>query len=296
MNEITMRPKYSRQTGTQRNRRKESNDDFLSITFAVQLLVVVVFLSVFALCKAANTPATDIFISKVSVVATSNCNSSKYIQNMIDAFGIKLPDKEQQGGNVSTGNDFDSNENSDGQSADTSNNGIAIDNKDISGNTASDSGGAADNSAGSPGAEVAEDSEIKAIADKYAFITPIKGEYVSLFGTRTDPLTGKPDFHYGLDIKANMGASIKAALAGEVTEVGSGPAYGNYIKIKHNDGISTIYAFCSTLIAKKGQKVNQGDVIAKVGDAENMSGSLHFEVWKDNKAVDPEKLLNYLNQ
>ncbi len=295
MNEITMRPKYSRQTGAQRNRRREPENDLLSITVAVQLLVVVVFLSVFALCKAANTPATNLFISKVNVVTTINYDSNKYIKKMVTALGINLPEKGLQTENLRDESqqlqEFDDNSKiseDNGQLIDDKNSSASLDNKEDT----TDYGSIMDTSQ----IELLEDSEIKAIADKYSFITPIKGEYVSLFGTRTSALTGESDFHLGLDISANMGTSIKAALAGEVIEVGSKPEYGNYIKLQHNDGIKTIYAFCSTLIAKKGQKINQGDVIAKVGDTEGLSGSLHFEVWKDNKAVDPEKLLNYLNK
>ncbi len=296
MNEITMRPKYSRQTGAQRNRRREPDNDLLSITVAVQLLVVVVFLSVFALCKAADTPTTKLFISKVKVVTTTNYDSNKYIKKMVTALGINLPEKGLQTENLGDESqqlqEFDNNseisENS-GQLNNEKNSSSSLDYKE---DITADNGSTADASQ----IELLEDSEIKAIADKYSFITPIKGEYVSLFGTRTNALTGESDFHCGLDISANMGTSIKSALAGEVIEVGSKPEYGNYIKLQHNDGIKTIYAFCSTLIAKKGQKINQGDVIAKVGDTEGLSGSLHFEVWKDNKAVDPEKLLNYLNR
>lgn len=297
LNEITMRPKYSRQSSTQRYKRNDTErNELFSIAIAVKLLIVVVFLSAFALCKEANTPATNAFIEKVNVVTTTNYDTNKYIESMVSALGINLPEKGSSTLNQSSQEQIDS-----------SNNAEAIDNSATLGNDIQspsadnntiDGGAIADSSSVTNAAsvETLDDSEIKAIADKYSFITPIKGEYVSLFGTRTDTLTGKSDFHCGLDISANMGTSIKAALAGEVIEVGSKPEYGNYIKIKHNDGIITVYAYCSTLIAKKGQKVNQGDVIAKVGDTEGMSGSLHFEVWKDNKVVDPEKLLNYLNQ
>ena len=294
MNEITVRPKYSRQTATQRRKRGEFDNDLLSTALAVKLLVVVVFLSVFALCKAANTPATNYFISKVKVITTSNYDVNKYIMNIAKTFGISLP----QGG-IKIENESDGN----GLISESKDNINAIEKESELGqsipnhstdveNKNTDTGNVGDTTQ----IQSLDDLQIKAMADKYSFIVPIKGNISSSFGTRTDPLSGISEFHSGLDIEANMGASIKAALAGEVIEVGSKPEYGNYIKIQHNDGINTVYAYCSILIAKKGQKVNQGDVIAKVGDAEGLSSSLHFEVWKDNKAVDPEKLLNYLNQ
>jgi murein DD-endopeptidase MepM/ murein hydrolase activator NlpD len=295
MDEIIVRPKYSRQTGTQRKRRRETDSDLLSTAFAAKLLAVVVFLSVFALCKAANTPATNFFISKVKVITTSNYDINKYIKNMAETIGIKLP----QNGLTQENNDksgLASELNSDIKPIEK-NGEINQTTQNSSTSTENSSVTNTDNTADISQMQKLEDTEIKAIADKYAFVTPIKGNIASTFGMRTDPLSGNTEFHSGLDIEANMGASIKAALGGEVIEVGSNPEYDNYIKIQHNDGINTIYAHCSILIAKKGQIVKQGDVIAKVGDTEGLTGSyLHFEIWKDNKAVDPEKLLNYLNQ
>jgi len=296
MDEIIVRPKYSRQTGTQRKKRREPDNDLLSTATAAKLLVVVVFLSVFALCKAANTPATNFFISKVKVIATSNYDVNKYIIKMAAAIGIEFPKNGLVSENVSEGSSLISESNNDIkpiEKSDELNQSTQNSSTDTKNNNVTDT----DNTINISQIQTLEDTQIKAIADKYAFITPIKGNIASTFGMRTDPLSGNAEFHSGLDIEANMGASIKAALGGEVIEVDSNPEYDNYIKIQHNDGINTVYAHCSILIAKKGQKVNQGDVIAKVGDTEGLSGSyLHFEVWKDNKAADPEKLLNYLNQ
>ncbi len=292
MDEIVVRPKYSRQTGVQRKKRRESEKDLLSTAFAAKLLVVVVFLSVFALCKAADTPTTEFLISKVEVITTRNFDANKYIFNFATAIGIKLPQKidlsenniDEKGINSELNNDTKIIEKNGEVIQDTQNLNKVSENDNIT-----------DIGENTGRIQSLEDTEIKAIADKYAFITPIKGNIVAAFGTYT--LSGDSEFHDGIDIEANMGTSIKAALGGEVVEVGTTPKYGNYIKIKHNDGIDSVYAHCSILISKEGDKVNQGDVIAKVGDTEGLSGShLHFEVWKDNKAVDPEKLLNYLNQ
>lgn len=296
VDELIVRPKYSHHTSTQRKKRVEPNNDLLSTVFAAKLLVAVIFLSVFALCNAANTPTTNFIISKVKVIATSNYDVNKYLIKVATGIGIKLPENTPAVQVVSGGNNL---------ASEVTDNQVRIDNKEVQnqGEKISNKSGVNNNdiTTGStdPVAQIqtVEDVEIKAIADKFSFIMPIKGDITSTFGTRTDPLSGDSEFHSGIDIKANMGTSIKAALGGEVIEVGSNPQYHKYIKIKHNDGIETVYAFCSILIAKNGQKVNQGDVVAKVGDTEGISGSdLHFEIWKNNKAVDPEKLLNYLNQ
>jgi murein DD-endopeptidase MepM/ murein hydrolase activator NlpD len=289
MEELIVRPKYSRQTGTQRRKRKISENDLLSTVFAAKLLIVVVFLSVFALCKAANTPATNLFISKIKEITTSNYDVNKYIKSAADALGISLPEKGVPSKNNQAASDVGSNN----VTGSVDKNESPKD-RDASTGTEANVGDAAS----APGqVQILPDADIKNIAGKYSFIIPLKGNIASGFGTRTDAFSGNTEFHSGIDIEANMGASIKAALSGEIAEADSNPQYGKYIKIRHNGGISTIYAHCSLLVAKKGQKVNQGDVIAKVGDTEGLSGSyLHFEVWKDDKAVDPQKLLNYLNQ
>lgn len=133
---------------------------------------------------------------------------------------------------------------------------------------------------------------INFIKKKYTFITPVNGAQSSPFGWRTDPYTNNEKYHYGIDIEANKGVPIKAALGGQVIQAATDPSYGNYIRIQHGDGIITAYAHCSVLSVKTGQKVKQGDVIGKVGDTGAAIGPhLHFEVWKDGKALNP---LNFI--
>ncbi len=324
MDEMLVRPKYSRQTNIQRKKKRPDENDMMSTVFAVKMLAVVVFLSVFALCKAANTPATNIFISKVRDITTENFDANKYLSVAVNALGIKLPEKDsilpgttaQATEHVSDASEAVQttagqinnliNDNNTINQVDNQNNIQAVQ-PDVKTNTEKDQTPSADES-GTISSSINDtinamnqvpilgEADIKVLADKYSFVVPIKGEIESPFGIRTDPLSGYTAFHSGIDIKANMGTSIKAALDGEVTEVGSSPEYDNYVKVKHNDGIYTVYAHCSILVAKKGQMVKQGDILAKVGDTEGLSGAyLHFEVWKNDKAVDPEKLLNLLN-
>lgn len=324
MDEMLVRPKYSRQTNIQRKKKRPDENDMMSTVFAVKMLAVVVFLSVFALCKAANTPATNIFISKVRDITTENFDANKYLSVAVNALGIKLPGKDSVlPGTTAQATEHASDASEAVQTTAGQINNLIDDNNiinqvdnqnniqavqpDVKANTEKDQTPSVDER-GTISSSIDDtinamnqvpilgEADIKVLADKYSFVVPIKGEIESPFGIRTDPLSGHTAFHSGIDIKANMGTSIKAALDGEVTEVGSSPEYDNYVKVKHNDGIYTVYAHCSILVAKKGQKVKQGDILAKVGDTEGLSGAyLHFEVWKNDKAVDPEKLLNLLN-
>jgi murein DD-endopeptidase MepM/ murein hydrolase activator NlpD len=77
-------------------------------------------------------------------------------------------------------------------------------------------------------------------------------------------------------------------LNGEVLEATYEVTYGNFVKIKHDDDLTTIYAHCSVLSVKKGQKVKKGQVIAKVGSTGDSTGPhLHFEVLKNGSPVIP---------
>ncbi|HEX3028356.1 MAG TPA: M23 family metallopeptidase, partial [Clostridia bacterium] len=114
------------------------------------------------------------------------------------------------------------------------------------------------------------------------FITPVEGSITSPFGMRTDPFSDTQKSHSGVDIEANKGDKINAAADGEVILAGASKVYGNYLKVKHSNGLVTLYAHCSKIIASKGQKVRQGDIIAEVGNTGASTGShLHFEVIKD---------------
>lgn len=114
----------------------------------------------------------------------------------------------------------------------------------------------------------------------------------SLFGYRVNPLTGKYSFHSGLDLAAAQGSSIYAVLGGTVSFTGYESGYGNYIIIDHTDGISSLYAHCSELLASTGDAVEKGDVIALVGSTGSSTGPhLHIELRKNNKRCDPYELI-----
>lgn len=124
------------------------------------------------------------------------------------------------------------------------------------------------------------------------FLVPVTAALGSPFGERKDPFTNLLKVHKGIDLKANNGDSIKAAMAGDVLVATYEKTFGNYIKLKHSGGFHTLYAHCSKLLVKSGQKVKQGDVIAYVGNTgASLGPHLHFEIWKDGVPVNP---LNYI--
>ncbi len=95
--------------------------------------------------------------------------------------------------------------------------------------------------------------------------------------------------HTGIDIGGAVGTDIYAYKSGTVTFSGwNSYGYGNFVRIDHGNGISTCYAHCSKLLVSSGQRVSQGQVIAKIGLTGNTTGPhLHFEVRINNVPVNP---------
>lgn len=126
-------------------------------------------------------------------------------------------------------------------------------------------------------------------------IMPIANTTVtSGYGMRKHPLGGALRFHHGIDIRAKYGTPIKAVLPGIVTSSGRMGAKGLAVIVKHDNGIETVYAHCSRIKVKRGQRVDQGEVISYVGNTGMVTGThLHFEVQKEGKTQDPTKYLPY---
>lgn len=120
------------------------------------------------------------------------------------------------------------------------------------------------------------------------FAQPADGPVTSGYGMRFHPILKRNRMHTGIDIGAGSGSPIRAAAAGIVTFRGTMSGYGNVILIDHGGGTSTLYAHCSSLIAREGQQVTQGQLIARVGSTGRATGPhLHFEVRRNGEPVNP---------
>lgn len=128
----------------------------------------------------------------------------------------------------------------------------------------------------------------KFVGGKMMFPTPGYTRITSPFGNRLHPVYKTYKMHTGIDIAAPSGANIVAALDGTVIYADWFGGYGKVIMVDHGGGIVTLYAHCSTLVAKSGQKVTKGQTVAKVGSTGVSTGAhLHFEVRQNGKYVDP---------
>lgn len=125
-------------------------------------------------------------------------------------------------------------------------------------------------------------------------IWPTSGDVTSRFGWRSAPFGGgSSDFHPGLDIANEVGTPIMAAADGVVVYSGWNSGYGKLLQIDHGNSIETLYGHCSELVAKVGQKVRKGELIAYMGSTGYSTGShLHYEVRVNQTAVNPVTFLN----
>jgi murein DD-endopeptidase MepM/ murein hydrolase activator NlpD len=77
-----------------------------------------------------------------------------------------------------------------------------------------------------------------------------------------------------------------------VSFAGKRAGYGNMVDIDHGNGYMTRYGHNSSNLVKPGQRVRAGQVIAKMGSTGRSTGThVHFEVWKDDRAVNPRQYL-----
>jgi murein DD-endopeptidase MepM/ murein hydrolase activator NlpD len=114
----------------------------------------------------------------------------------------------------------------------------------------------------------------------------------SYFGKRTDPFTGKPANHTGIDFAGKLGAEISAVADGVVTWSADRYGYGIMIEINHGSGYSTRYAHNSENLVSVGDEVKKGQVVALMGETGRATGpNLHFEVLHKGSRVNPVKFI-----
>ena len=123
--------------------------------------------------------------------------------------------------------------------------------------------------------------------------TPIEKYYItSSYGYRKDPYTKRRAFHKGIDLGAAWGTDILATASGEISFVGNYGSYGKSVFIDHGNGIQTRYAHLSKIFVKKGETVDLGNIIGKIGNTGRSTGKhLHYEIKVYDKARNPYPFL-----
>jgi murein DD-endopeptidase MepM/ murein hydrolase activator NlpD len=131
--------------------------------------------------------------------------------------------------------------------------------------------------------------QLQSVPDRALFAVPLNGNLGSPFGYRWGRM------HEGIDIEGWAHTRVRAALAGVVTKVGwlrGYSGFGYVVKVRHRDGIVTMYAHLAGAFVKKGDSVVRGQLIALAGCTGSCTGvHLHFQVWANGRLTDPLRFL-----
>ena len=114
---------------------------------------------------------------------------------------------------------------------------------------------------------------------------PVNGKIIKYFSNSAQG-------NKGIDITGRRGTKVRSAAKGKVVYAGNAlRGYGKLIIIKHNDDYLSAYAHNDHILVKEQQQINQGDIIANMGDTETNKVMLHFEIRFRGKSVNPLKYL-----
>jgi murein DD-endopeptidase MepM/ murein hydrolase activator NlpD len=131
-----------------------------------------------------------------------------------------------------------------------------------------------------------------ALAASTPSIWPAHGWLTGTFGGRSDPFTGEPGFHQGIDIATEKGQPVFATADGAVQSATYTGDYGNLVVLGHGFGLATRYGHLSTFAVKPGQRVKRGNVIGYVGSTGRSTGAhLHYEILANGSQLNPLQLL-----
>ena len=125
------------------------------------------------------------------------------------------------------------------------------------------------------------------------YALPVKGWIVSAFGRRAGPVGGGEEFHPGLDIAKEEGATIYPDAPGVVVLTDRTPDYGNYVIVYHGLGQSSLFAHLDSIDVVSGEVVGRKSAIGTIGlTGLTTAPHLHYEVREFGHPVDPSSLLS----
>ena len=125
--------------------------------------------------------------------------------------------------------------------------------------------------------------------DVSSYVPPTEGYVTSPFGPR------RRRFHYGIDLKVQVGDTIRAAFDGKVrVEEYQKRGYGYYLVLRHTNGLETVYGHLSDFLVESDQTVKAGQPIALGGNTGRSTGShLHFETRFLGMAINPASIIDF---
>ncbi|MBR6401290.1 MAG: M23 family metallopeptidase [Firmicutes bacterium] len=119
-------------------------------------------------------------------------------------------------------------------------------------------------------------------------ISPVEEPLISdVFGSRVNPVTGRAEFHKGIDLALAPDTPVKACIDGIAEDCGYSDSYGYYLRIR-GERYSCLYAHLNKVCVRKGAQIKQGETAALSGDTGQSTGPhLHFELYQGERNTDP---------
>ncbi len=141
---------------------------------------------------------------------------------------------------------------------------------------------------------VVEEPVVIAVVGDVEYQLPLAGELQKKFSTEEllwDETMGDWRTHNGIDIAADAGTEVDTAAPGTVAEAYEDEMYGFVVKIRHNDGVVTVYKNLEKAVVKKDDAVDEGQMIGTVGQNGffeiAQKPHLHFEVISEDENINP---------
>ena len=123
---------------------------------------------------------------------------------------------------------------------------------------------------------------------QFPFQMPVEGRLTSEYGFRDNPVNGEEDFHAGLDIAAEEGTAVLCVSDGQVMRTGYNAERGNYVIVRHAEGVQTLYQHMSCVFVRGGETVSISQRLGTVGSTGYSTGPhLHFELIVNGIRMDP---------
>ena len=132
------------------------------------------------------------------------------------------------------------------------------------------------------------------VTREIVFEAPLPGRAVnSPFGLRKLAIDARARQHKGVDIAAPQGSTVHVTAEGVVARIGYDPeGYGNFIEVRHPNGMSSIYGHLSRVDVASGMALAAGQRIGLVGSTGRSTGPhLHFEIRRNDAVVNPVKIV-----
>jgi len=138
--------------------------------------------------------------------------------------------------------------------------------------------------------KIPQDSDFPELKGK--MIWPVRGRIIKGFGNYKHPKLKTITQSLGIDIQSDYAVPVNAVCNGIVSQITWMRGLGNLIMLNHYGGYYTVYAHLGDILVADGERVQAGQVIGNIGETGAVDVPiLHFEIWADNKAVDPQKWL-----